>query len=89
MHKPQLVVCWGQNIVLIITSWPRERRKEIRKKRKAGKKEDREREKEEEGRKGERGRGRTEERRQGAHSMYLYTDVLQPTPPLMDRDPQG
>lgn len=60
MHKPQLVVCWGQNIVLIITSWPRERRKEIRKKGKAGKKEDRERErKKEEGR--EEGGGRTEE----------------------------
>lgn len=60
MHKPQLVVCWGQNIVLIITSLPRERRKEIRKKRE-GRKEGRQREKgrREEGR--EEGGGRTEE----------------------------
>lgn len=69
MHKPQLVVCWGQNIVLIITSWPRERRKEIRKKRE-GRKEGRQRERKEEGRKGEKRRGEgTGGGRQGAHSM--------------------
>lgn len=72
MHRQPLVVCWGQNIVLIITSWSREGRKEIRKKGE-GRKEGRQRERKEEERKGEkREGGRTEEEaRCPLHDTYI------------------